>query len=143
MAISIWKYPDLEIKDKRLKLLDSQKYFTFDDEISVTGLQPYSLEILGEKFSISSWREFFTKTITILYSLDRKKINQLIDDVDFHGNNTKIIARKKKNCRKAYEILKNELYVEVNLSANSILNYTKLIFEKVSLDNSDIKFWIK
>ncbi|MCD4817248.1 MAG: DUF262 domain-containing HNH endonuclease family protein [Candidatus Cloacimonetes bacterium] len=142
-AILNWEFPDLKIEDKRHQIIDQQEYFTFDDEISVTGLQPYSFEILGDKFSVSSWREFFTKIVASLYSLDSNKIKHLINDEDFHGKYYKIITQNQAECRKAHQIIKNELYVEINLSANSILNYTKLICEKIGLENSDIKFWLK
>lgn len=142
VSLNIWKFPDVIIEDEKYNLIENKEYFTFDDEINVTGLKPYSIEIIGAKFTIKNWREFFTKIMEVLFELDSEKILQLIDDDDFYSKSTKIISSDEKGCRKPYKI-NEKVYLEVNLSANSILNYAKLFFEKLGLDYTDIKFWIR
>ncbi len=142
IALQIWDYPKVDTTDLGI-YIENKDNLSLDDDIDVTGLQPSYFEILGEKISIKSWREFFTKTVETLLSLDKKRLIALVEDPNFKGSVSNIVSNEASKCRKPYEILPNELYLETNLSANSLLNYTKLICEKMGLEHSDFQYGVR
>ncbi len=142
IAIKIWKYPAIDMS-KLESVSENKDNLSLNDEINVTGLQPVYIDILGERISVKSWREFFTQTVESLLILDKQRILNLAYDSDFEGSKSRIISNKASDCRVAYEVIANQLYLESNLSANSLLNYTKLICEKLSLENSDFQYGVR
>lgn len=108
---------------------DTRTEFDFSDEVNVTGRTPIELEIIGEVFSVSSWRDFLKKTCTFLYEYDSQIFRSLIMHNDFKGKSIRIIDDNDLNMRVPLKIA-DDLYIETNRSANEILNYCKLIIEK-------------
>jgi hypothetical protein len=74
--------------------------------------------------------------------LDKEKFVSFIKDKDFEGREKRIISDNINYLRKPKEIKNFEIYIESNLSANSILNYIKLIAEKYGFSGDDIIFYI-
>ncbi|MCD7918901.1 MAG: DUF262 domain-containing protein [Clostridiales bacterium] len=123
----IWPCPDI-INNANSKI-DDRTEFDFFDEVDVTGRQPRELEIIGETYSVSSWREFLQTLCTVLYEYDPQIFRSLTMHNDFKGKNVRMIATDDQNMHKPLKIA-DGIYVEANRNANNILNYCKLIIEK-------------
>lgn len=139
-ARTIWNYPkelvlQIEIKD------EDKEFYTLDDDIDVTGKKPIYFEIFGERVKVNSWNEFFLKTIEKLYDFDYEIAKLLLLDEDFSGKKQRILSSVEENIRKPFQ-LKENYFIETNLSAKSILNYTKLICEKFGLSGDDFVYAI-
>ncbi len=123
----IWKCPNI-INNVNIEM-DTRTEFDFTDEVNVTGRTPIELEIIGEVFSVSSWRDFLKKICEFFYEYDRQIFRSLRMHNDFQGKTMKIIDDNSANMRAPIKIAE-DLYIEANRSANDILNYCKLIMEK-------------
>jgi len=136
----IWTYPkelvlQIELED------EDKEFYTLDDEMDVTGKKPLYFEVFGEKVKVGSWSEFFLKAIEKLYEFDENIARSLLLDNDFSGKKQRILSSIEENIRKPFQ-LKEGFFVETNLSAKSILNYTKLICEKFGLSGDDFIYAI-
>ena len=123
----IWKCPDL-INNVNSEV-DTRTEFDFTDEVNVTGRTPTELEIIGEVFSVTSWRDFMKKVCEFLYEYDSQVFRSLTKHNDFKGKSVRIIDDSDLNMRSPLKIAEG-LYIETNRSANDILNYCKMIIEK-------------
>lgn len=100
------------------KALEIWPYFgdreeTSPNEKSITGTSPYSLELLGESFTVKNWREVFELTLNTLAELEPEKF-------DLIANYMPAYVGKDKNKFRAIRQLNNGYYIEVNQSALSI-----------------------
>jgi len=139
-AKELWKYKDISIDI----LLNSEEkeYYTLDDDIDVTGKKPIAFELYGLKYSVKSWKEIFIKTLEILVQKDFDTIKKFTTDSDFQGRERRIISDSKSDIRQAQRI-KDDIFVEINLSANSILANIKLVCEKFELENDEFLYFVK
>lgn len=123
----IWECPDV-INNEKMEM-DGRTEFDIMDEVDVTGRTPCELDICGDVFSINSWSGFLKNLCETLYEYDTQVFRSLVKHNDFKGRSRRIIDDSVDKIRKPLK-LADDLYVELNLSANDILNYSKLIIEK-------------
>jgi hypothetical protein len=84
----------------------------------------------------------YVKVVKILVDIDWDIAKSLLSDDDFSGKKQRIISNIESDCRKAYKIKEN-YFIETNLSANAIMTYVKLICEKFGLSGDDFVYTIK
>lgn len=139
-AKELWNYEnnDMDI----LKSIDEKEFYTIDDDFDITGKKPISFEVGGQKFSVKSWKEILVKTLEYLSDIDLSIVKSFTQDNDFQGRERRIISTNKDDMRNPAK-LKDGIFVETNLSANSILANIKLICEKFSLENDDFIYYVK
>ena len=125
-----------------LKSIDEKEFYTMDDDFDITGKKPISFEIDGIKFSVKSWKEILIKTLEYLSDINLSIVKSFTQDSDFQGREKRIISSSEDNIRQAAKI-KDGIFVETNLSANSILANIKLICEKFGLENDDFIYYVK
>lgn len=123
----IWACPDM-INNTNSEV-DIRTEFDFTEEVNVTGRTPTELEIIGEIFSVNSWRDFVKKVCEFLYEYDAQVFRSLTKHNDFRGKSIRIIDDNDSNMRSPLKIAEG-LYIETKRSANDLLNYCKLIIEK-------------
>ena len=82
-------------------------------EGNVMGTTPYSLEILGETFTVKSWRDVFELTLNTLAELEPENFGKIAESLSSY-------VGKDKNKFRAIRQLNNGYYIEVNQSAVSI-----------------------
>lgn len=139
-AIKIWKYPLIEERYINNEIDTGE--FEIMDDIDVTGRSPYEIQVCGSKYSVNSWREFFTCICTVMYEYDPQIFKTLIKHNDFKGRKKRIITDDISNLIKPAEIA-DGIYIEKNLSANDALNYSKLVVEKYEGMENEIVYKIK
>ena len=139
-AKELWNYEnnDMDI----LKSIDEKEFYTIDDDFDITGKKPISFEVGGQKFSVKSWKEILIKTLEYLSDIDLSIVKSFTQDNDFQGRERRIISTNKDDMRNPAK-LKDGIFVETNLSANSILANIKLICEKFNLENDDFIYYVK
>jgi hypothetical protein len=96
----------------------------------VTGSTPVSLNILGQKFHVESWRDVLEQTLNTVAELEPEKFEVI-------ANNFPRILGKDKNKFRAIRQLKNGYFVEVNLSAQSIQKMCLQAMETIELTSED------
>lgn len=137
----LWEYPtELDLK---LDFQNTDKeFYTLEDDIDVTGKKPLYFEIFNEKHSVKSWNDLYVNVVKILVNFDSDIAKSLLIDDDFSGKKQRIISSSESDCRKGYKI-KEDYFIETNLSANAIMTYVKLICEKFYLSGDDFIYTIK
>lgn len=141
VACKVWPIPKLS-KEFLITTDITNKEFNIFENINVTNRKPCLLNIMGDKFTIKSWKEFFIKLCENIYSLDEEKFLKFTKHRDFKGKSRRIIANKSIEMRKPIKI-SSDIFVETNLSANDILNYSKLIMEKYNTEDIEVRFKIQ
>lgn len=139
-AIEIWRYPLIE--ERYISNDIDTGEFEIMDDVDVTGRSPYEIQVCGSKYSINSWREFFTCICTVMHEYDSQIFKTLIKHNDFKGRKKRIITDDSSNLIKPAEIAEG-IYIEKNLSANDALNYSKLVVEKYEGMENEITYKIK
>lgn len=138
LACKIWAIPELSEEFSNKVILKKEEYDILEN-VDATGTKPIYLSIIGKSFSIKSWKEFFIKLCNEICSLDEEKFLKFTKHLDFEGKESRIIGNTDKKMRRA-EKLRNNIFIETNLSANDILNYSKLIVEKYDSENIEVRF---
>ena len=123
----IWACPEL-INNKEIDT-DIRTEFDLTDDANVTGRTPIEVDLLGDIYPVSTWKDFFITVCKFLYEYDAQVFRSLTKHNDFKGKTVRIIDEVPDNMRKPYKIA-DDLYIETNRSANDILNYTRLMMEK-------------
>ena len=141
-AKTLWQYPkELDLK---LEFKDTDKeFYTLDDDIDITGKKPLYFEIFNEKYNTKSWNDLYIQLIKLLINFDEKIAQLLLKDDDFSGKNRKIFSSTKDNEKGKQVEIKENYFVETNLSANAIMSYIKLICEKFGLSGDDFIYTIR
>lgn len=139
-AKDIWSLPDIKLKYANNNEIKNE--FELMEDNSVTGREPYELNILGEKISINSWREFFRVICLKMYEYDSEIFSGLVKHRDFKGRKKRIITNDESSLRTPYKI-NNSIYLEQNLSANDALNYSKLVVDKYEEMEDEITYKIR
>lgn len=132
-----WNKDEIEIRAEYLaeKALSVWAYLWHDNqsyspETDVTGTSPTQLFILGERFSVSSWRDVLESTLNTIAMLEPEKFDLIAN------NYSKYIGKDKSKFRATRE-LKNKYFVEVNLSAKDIQKLCNLAIESIDLTSDD------
>lgn len=129
MANEIWPLPiDNYINVSQENLIPGEEYSIIDD-IDVTGYKPTAIIIDNDKISISSWKDMLIEMCTFLLEFDKELFYSLLNNKNFK----KLISDNVNSIRRA-EQLATDLYVEINLSANDILNYVRLLNKEYNME---------
>lgn len=140
-ATEIWKYPDMIFN--LITLVDEdKKEFDIMDDVNVTGREICELTVLSEKISVNTWKGFFEEVCKKLYEYDSGIFTSLTKHKDFKGKSRRIITTNEGELRSPCKIGEG-VYIEQNLSANAILNYTKLIVDKYGEFENEISYRLK
>lgn len=125
-----------------VSLVDEEK-LSFDDTDMVTGKKPSSISICGEVFPVSSFAEMLQKTFEIFASLDVKVLEKLADaKFRIPYADRVYITYDETLLRKGTEVGNSGIFYETNLSAKTILQFIKELFEQYKLDKDDFYFTI-
>lgn len=118
-ALSIWEY----FGSDRSDLVNST---------NVTGTTPVKLQILGQVYSVASWREVLVQTFNTIADLEPDKFNVIAVSYPKYltNNNSKL---------RDYRRLQNGWYIEVNLSAKGI---QKLCYQALQTADLTADDWL-
>ncbi len=100
------------------------------DPINVTGTIPTGLSILGQHFSVQSWRDVLEQTMNTIAELEPEKFEQITQQFP------RLVGSDKKKLRAIRE-QKNGFFVEMNLSAKAIQGYCIQALESIELTAED------
>ena len=135
-SLKSWRKNEIEQRSEYLakKALKIWDYFGQDSSSSATleatGTTPSALEILGQKFEVSSWRDVLERTLNTVADLEPAKFEII-------AQNFPRYIGKEKNKFKAIRQLQNRYFIEVNLSAQSIQRLCYQAIETIELTSED------
>lgn len=132
-----WKREDIEQRSNELAevLLKIWPYFGEEtthtsESIRVTNTTPTNLCILGQNFTVGSWRDVIEQIINTIAELEPEKFEDVL--IQF----PKLVGKEKDKFR-AIRQLKNGAYIEVNLSAQDIYKYCLQLLQAIDLTEND------
>lgn len=141
-AKRIWALPEINYKLIEIDENEMRNEFEIMEDVNVTGREPFELIFIGEKTTISSWKEFFTTICHKTYEYDSEMFRSLVNHKDFIGRNRKIISNDSSEMRKPYQLTDN-IFIEQHFNANDALNYSKLIIEKFEGLETEVSYKIR
>jgi uncharacterized protein with ParB-like and HNH nuclease domain len=106
------------------------KFKNVDNEGTITGSKPSKLVILGQEFSVETWRDVLEQTLNTIYELDP----EILDTIA--AKYPRFIDTNKEQLR-SYRQLKNGKFVEMNLSAQNIKQFCLQAIETADLSTDD------
>lgn len=97
----------------------------------VTGTKPTAISILGQTFAVTTWRDVLVQTMNTIADVRPEKFEQIMQQFPYR------VGPDKKRFTVARE-LKNGTFIEVNLSADSILHLCFQVLETIGLSTEDL-----
>jgi len=91
---------------------------------------PEQLTILGQQFQVQTWRDVLEQTLNTIAELEPEKFEMI-------SNNFPRYVGKDKNKFRAIRQLKNDYYIEVNMSAQSIKKFCYQAMETIDLSSDE------
>lgn len=135
-GVTTWRVEDIKNRSDQLSELALKvwPYFGEDksaqNQMGVTGTKPVGLWILGQKFYVDTWKEVLIRTLGVIAELAPDKFEQI------EQRYPRFVGKDKNNFRRSNE-LPNGVFVEVNLSADSIQKFCYQAIETVGLTSDD------
>jgi hypothetical protein len=117
-ALAVWKYFGKPDDEPRVAAQ------------TVTGTTPSSVVILGQRFSVSSWRDVAQRTLKTIADLDEEGFDRIIDGFP------SFVSRSGDGFR-SFRKLANGAFIEVNLSAPAINKFCIQAVEVAGLSPDD------
>lgn len=97
----------------------------------VKGTKPTAISILGQTFAVTTWRDVLVQTMNTIADVRPEKFEQIMKQFPYR------VGPDKKRFTVA-RVLKNGTYIEVNLSADSILHLCFQVLETIGLSTEDL-----
>lgn len=121
--------------------VNSEVVHTLHEDFTYT--RPAAFEFKGKRVEVRTWQQMLVKTCEILLTLDRESFLKFENDPTMQGRKQKLFSTNPSNMRNPHKIKDSKLYVETNLSANSIRNLIIKMLQKFSLKLSEYKVFLR
>ncbi len=136
-TVTNWHKEDIEnraekLADIALKIWSyfGDKNYKYKSRKGVTGTTPKSLKMFEEEYSVKSWRDILEITLNNIAEVETDKFEELL--LTF----PRFLSKNKGDLR-ATRQLKNDIFVEVQLSAQDIYSFCQKILETCDLSSDD------
>jgi len=108
-----------------------------------SGKKPIKAKLFDETFEVKNWRELLITVSEKLLKYNPEAFNKLPDTEIMRGRKTYLLSRNKSLLRAPCQ-LSNRVFLETNLSANSIVRVIKKrLLKGCSYKETDIKIFVK
>jgi len=132
IALKIWSYP----KTDYVSLEQEANQFNLSEDYNFTGERIKSFIFLSQTYTVNSWKDFYRVLSQNLYDLAPDIFNSFLGDGDF-TDGRKLISDRTEDLRNPLKITDN-IYLESNLSAESIVNMVRLTLRKYDIGEDEV-----
>jgi len=129
-------------RKKRQPVQKKEKQTKKNQKIDFSGTKPVKIRLFKEPFNVKTWRDVISITAEILIKKNPSAFNQLADS-DLMKGGTRIYLSKNKEVVYSPRQLNNGLFIDVNLSANTMVRVLKKMLKGCGYKESDIKIILK
>ncbi len=135
-GVTTWRVEDIKNRSDQLAELALKVWPYFGDDkptqnqMDVTGTKPVGLWILGQQFRVGTWKEVLIQTLSVIAELAPDKFEQI------EQRYPRFVDKDKNKFRRSNE-LPNGVFVEVNLSADSIQKFCYQAIDAIGLTADD------
>lgn len=131
IALKIWLYPATDYESPE----PEPNQFNLSEDYNFTGEKIKSFILMGQTYPVNSWKEFYRILSQNLYDLAPDIFKSFLSDGDF-TDGRKLISNKMEDLRNPLKVT-NNIYLEANLSAESIVNMARLIIRKYDIEEDE------
>ncbi|AJD28781.1 TPA: hypothetical protein PL553_003890 [Clostridium botulinum] len=108
-----------------------------------THIRPFGFRISNNVLIESkTWQEVLIKTSEFLFNKDRTKFISFKNNKNMNGKKNKYFSSKSEGIRKP-ELVANNIYIETNMSGNSIRNLIIKMLKQYNIKVSDYKVYFR
>lgn len=132
-CVQIWKFPETNYTLPHKEDAEIGLY----EEYTFKGTKPKSFAFLDQSYLVSTWREVYQMSLKLFYELDSVRLLSLVDEpshkrylgtsIDSHNQSWK---------------LNESIYLNINLSASTIISIIKGLFLEFDLDEAEFAITI-
>lgn len=143
-------YQQVESKEKQsssidneriIKALDKKKPHTLTEDFKYK--RPCGFILRGTPYTSKTWSELYIHLCTHLLNTDQKIFNSLENNQDHISNrNNKYFSSNPSDLRSPQKC-GSSIYVEMNLSANSIRDSIKRLLKTYNINHADIAIYLR
>nr|DAY84925.1 MAG TPA: SeqA protein/DNA Complex-DNA complex, Recognition of hemimethylated.5A [Caudoviricetes sp.] len=142
---------DEEVGDDALTRKDIPNYgdYAVDSEISYnlyenfTHKCPAAFGIFGAKVEARQWKDVLLLTCEILAKNNNDKFYSFVSDPAMQGKKVNYISRTGDQMRKPVKLKNHDIYIETNMSANSIRNLLVKLLKKYEIKITDYQIYLR
>lgn len=135
------KYYDNKYKEVEYIEVDINKAEFMSINSDFTGKSPSYIKIDGYIIEKTSWKDVYIEVCNYLINKDSNKFKNISKDI--RGRKRPYFSDEEKNLRVVYYLDKVELFMEINLSANSIMNIIKRLIKAFDIHESNFEVYVK
>ncbi len=132
IALKVWSYPTTKYESH---IIEAYRY-NLSEDYNFTGEKIKSFIFLSQTYTVNSWKDFYRVLSQNLYDLAPDIFNDFLSDGDF-TNGRKLISDKMEDLRNPLKITDN-IYLESNLSAESIVSMARLMLRKYDIGEDEV-----
>lgn len=116
------------------------EYSLYDD---FTHKCPAGFSLQGVKIEARQWKDVLIHTCELLADKDCDKFYSFSADPSMQGKKVNYISKTQEKIRKPVKLSNYDMYIETNLSANSIRNLLIKLLKKYSIKIADYKVYLR
>lgn len=108
-----------------------------------TGRKPVKFVFLSKEVYVASWKELYLEISKQLWDIDREKFKAMAYDPSMQGRNMELISFNTNKMRSPVEVYRTGLFLETNISANSIKKRIELMLKKYNIELIEIEIYCR
>jgi len=132
VALKVWPFPITDYVSSEYEAFQ----YNLSEDYNFTGEKIKSFILMDIDYPVNSWKDFYQALAQKLYNLAPDIFNSFINDGDF-TDGRKMISNKLEDLRNPLKITDN-IYLESNLSAESIVNMARLMLRKFDIEEDEV-----
>ena len=113
----------------------------FDWKTSVTGKKPSLLSIKGDNIPVSTWKDLLVNVCIFFSKIDKERFENVVTELK--GKKRVYFSKNKEDLRAPYYIEDTGYFLEVNLSAESIVKLVQKIVNGFDYEKDDIVIYFE
>ncbi|WP_416175473.1 hypothetical protein [Clostridium sp.] len=131
------------------KIIPNYDEYTVDNRVehslyeNFTHIRPFGFKINNNRLIEGrTWQEILIKTSEFLFNKDSKKFISFENNKNMNGKKNKYFSSKPEGIRKP-ELVANSIYIETNMSGNSVRNLIIKMLKQYGIKVSDYKVYFR
>ena len=133
---------DIQKNQRMIKELDRSQAYSLRDNF--TFKRPYGFVLQGIAYTqITTWKAIYLKVLDILHSVEPNKFAALVTEQRFVSNRGNPLFTHQPEKLRVAQPLRAGFYTEVNMSANSIKDTLIQVLDYFSIDEGDVKIYLR
>jgi hypothetical protein len=132
ISLKVWRYPKTDYIGEKIETYQ----YNLSEDYDFTSEKIKTYVLMNQEYPVDNWKDFYQKISQNLYELVPGIFNSFINDGTF-TDGKKLISNKMEELRIPIRITDN-IYLESNLSAESIVKIVRLMLRKCGIEEEEV-----